>query len=116
MSHHLTFRNSFILLSENLFFIKHAGLPPTTVYGFTSFVTTDSAPMIAPSPMLTPGIIITSLPIQTSFPMTVSPFRSEERRVGKECTSWFGLRSLKKKVNRYNITQNMIKLLQSNKP
>src|SRR5690625_8023817 len=89
MSHHLTFRNSFILLSENLFFIKHAGLPPTTVYGSTSFVTTDSAAMIAPSPMLTPGKIVTSLPVQTSFPMTVSPFNGRSFNVGVYCSHPF---------------------------
>ena len=50
------------------------GFPPAMQYGGTSFVTTEFAPMIAPSPMCTPGITVTFWPIQTSLPTTVSPF------------------------------------------
>lgn len=50
-----------------LTFITLAGFPPTISYGFTSLVTIDPVPTIAPFPILTPGNIVTRLPIQTSF-------------------------------------------------
>ena len=57
--HHLIFKRCFIVISSNLFLINLAGLPATIVYALTSFVTTELAPIIAPSPILTPGNIVT---------------------------------------------------------
>lgn len=42
-SHHLSFRRSSVNSSLNLFFMNRAGFPPTSVYGSTSFATTEYA-------------------------------------------------------------------------
>jgi len=42
-----------------------AGFPATTVKGSTSFVTTETAPIIAPFPIVTPLRIARLNPIQT---------------------------------------------------
>ena len=39
--------------------------------GGMSLVTTDPAPMMAPSPICTPGTTVTLEPIQTFFPVTM---------------------------------------------
>lgn len=68
------------------FFTTLAGLPTTTVYAGTSFVTTLPAPTVAPRPMDTPGSMTTFPPIQTSAPMDMGrPYsgpRVPSRRVG----------------------------------
>lgn len=46
-----------------------AGLPPTTVRGATSRVTTAPAAITAQSPTVTPGRIVAPPPIQTLLPM-----------------------------------------------
>ncbi|CKU47567.1 Uncharacterised protein [Mycobacterium tuberculosis] len=48
-----------------------AGTPPITANGGTSLVTTEPAPMIAPSPMVRPLFMLTREPIHTSLPITV---------------------------------------------
>ena len=50
-----------------------AGAPAHTEYGGTSLVTTDPAPMTAPSPIVTPPIIIHFIPIHTSLPIVMFP-------------------------------------------
>ena len=50
-----------ITSSENRFFINLAGFPPTTVYGSTSFVTTEYAPITVPSPIVIPDKILAVL-------------------------------------------------------
>ena len=49
----------------------HSGLPPTTVIGGTSCVTTLFAPTIEPYPMVTPGKIVELMPIHTLSSMTM---------------------------------------------
>ena len=56
--------------------ISFAGMPPTTVFGSTSLVTTAPAPTMAFSPTVTPGRIAAPAPIQqllffaqTSYPL-----------------------------------------------
>ena len=46
-----------------------AGIPPTTAYGGTSFVTTAPAATIEPSPSVTPLVITAPEPIQTLLPI-----------------------------------------------
>ena len=46
-----------------------AGLPATTVFSGTFFVTTLPAPTTAPFPIDTPGSMIAPPPIHTSFPI-----------------------------------------------
>lgn len=48
------------------------GIPPTMVYGRTSFVTTVRVPIIAPSPIVTLARITALYPIHTSLPTTIS--------------------------------------------
>jgi hypothetical protein len=49
-----------------------AGLPATTSYGGTSFVTTLPAPTVEPFPILTPGKMIAFPPIQQSSSIQIS--------------------------------------------
>ena len=58
--HHSSCFNFLMVSSSKRFLISFAGMPPTTVYGGTSFVTTALAPMIAPSPIWTPDRITAS--------------------------------------------------------
>ena len=50
-----------------------AGMPPTTVNGGTSLVTTAPAAMTAPSPICTPCNIIALGPIHALFPTLIPP-------------------------------------------
>ena len=53
-----------------------AGLPPTTLYAGTSFVTTELAAITAPSPMVTPPRIVALSPIYTLLhTIAVRPFQ-----------------------------------------
>ena len=54
-----------------LFFRNFAGLPPTTVHGATSWVTSDSAPITAPFPIVMPFEIVLRVATQTLFPMVI---------------------------------------------
>lgn len=83
-SHHLRSSRYAISSSSNRRRIMRHGFPPAMQYGGTSFVTTEFAPMIAPSPMCTPGITVTFWPIQTSLPTTVSPFSGRSSSAGRE--------------------------------
>ena len=64
--HHWSFCKRVIISGENRLRISFAGIPPTTEYGSTSFVTTARVPIIAPSPIVTPAIITASYPIPVS--------------------------------------------------
>ena len=70
-SHHSDAINIATCSSVNRRRIGFAGLPPTIVYGATSFTTTDRAAIIAPLLMVIPPGIIASDPIQTSLPTRV---------------------------------------------
>src|SRR5690606_34824523 len=54
-SHHRLRSRRPMVSSLNRWRINRAGLPPTMALGSTSRVTTEHAPMTAPSPMRTPG-------------------------------------------------------------
>ena len=64
-----------------------AGMPPTSVRGLTSLVTTAPAAIIAPLPMVTPGVMVTFAPIHTSSPMRMGLNVIEPRFAGS--WSWF---------------------------
>ena len=49
--------------------MARAGMPPTTVYGGTSCVTTAPEATTAPSPTVIPGNMIALLQIQALFPI-----------------------------------------------
>ena len=51
-----------------------AGIPATMDCRSTFLVTTEFAPIIAPSPMVTPDNITTLSPIHTLFPIVTPPF------------------------------------------
>lgn len=53
--HHWSFCKRVIISGENRLRISFAGIPPTTEYGSTSFVTTARVPIIAPSPIVNPS-------------------------------------------------------------
>ncbi len=65
--------SGFVFQGTSTCLIKWAGMPPTTVYGATFFVTTEFAPTTAPSPMVTPGRITAPVPIQASGAMVIDP-------------------------------------------
>ena len=60
--------------------ILRAGIPPTTVYGGTSFVTTEPAATTAPSPILIPCKMTEFGPIQALLPTFMPPTFSEDAR------------------------------------
>jgi len=67
-------RNKFHRLSCYSFLIdlmSRAGIPPTTVFAATSFVTTAPAATTALSPTVTPERIVAFDPTQTFFPKTI---------------------------------------------
>ena len=51
--------------------MSRAGIPPTTVFAATSFVTTAPAATTALSPTVTPERIVAFDPTQTFFPKTI---------------------------------------------
>lgn len=50
-----------------------AGIPAATVYGGISLVTTELAPIMAPSPIVTFARIVTLSPIHTFLPIMTGP-------------------------------------------
>ena len=60
------------ICGSNLYRTWRAGLPTTTEKGFTSRVTNEAAPTIAPWPIVTPFLMNELSPIQTSDPIKVS--------------------------------------------
>ena len=71
ISHHLDLISSQIISSSNRSRITLHGFPAEIVYGGTSLVTIDPAPITAPTPILTPALINTPCPIHTSELMKV---------------------------------------------
>jgi len=53
----------------SIFLMSLAGMPPTIVFGATSFVTTAPAATTAPSPMVTPASTVALAPIHTFLPI-----------------------------------------------
>lgn len=54
-----------------------------------SLVTTEPAPITAPSPMVTPGVTVEFDPIHTSLPMTTGAGSRSARRAGS--IAWFSV-------------------------
>ena len=63
------------------------GTPAAKELAGISLVTTDPAPITAPSPMVTPGVITELDPIHTSFPITTGAGYRSARRAGS--IAWF---------------------------
>ena len=59
-----------------------AGQPAATENGGISLVTTELAPMIAPSPILTPERMVALSPIHTLSEITMGPFENRGRLLG----------------------------------
>ena len=59
-----------------------AGTPTATEYGSMLLVTTEFAPITAPSPMVTPDKTHTWLPIQTLLPIRIPPLECSVLWVG----------------------------------
>ena len=55
------------LIFQGIFLINFAGMPPTTLFASTSFVTTAPAATTEFLPIVTPGSIVTLEPNQTRF-------------------------------------------------
>src|SRR5439155_937333 len=68
-SHQRTRRRRSIVFSGKRSRLTEAGTPATIANGGTSFVTTEPAPMIAPSPTETPPMMLTLWPVHTSLPI-----------------------------------------------
>ena len=64
--------------------INLAGMPPTTLIGSTSRVTTDPAAITEPRPMVTPASILTYAPTQTSSSITMGANEQPCSWIGRE--------------------------------